>query len=85
MNNNRDNNKNNPKEKILQGALKSLETFSINKINDIIRESEKEKLEYGIIFCSDTDIPPFGNITYPGLSVGKEYDIDIIDCIGKNK
>lgn len=86
MNNNTDkNNTNNLKEKILQGTLKSLETFSINKINDIILKSEKEKREYGIMFCSDTDIPPFGNITYPELCIGNECNVDINDCTGKKQ
>ncbi len=73
------------KEKILQGTKKSLETFSINKLNDIICKSEKEKREYGLMFCSDTDVPPFENITYSNMCIGKECDIEISDCKDKKQ
>lgn len=85
MNNNRDNNTRNLKEKILHGALKSLETFSINKLNDIIRKSEEEKTEYGMIFCSDTDKPPFESITYSDLCKGNECSVDLSDCKGRKQ
>lgn len=79
------NDKDNLKEKILHGALKSLETFSIDKLEDIIIKSEKEKREYGIIFCGDTNVPPFGEITHSDLCVGEECSLDITDCKGKKQ
>ena len=62
---------NNLKEKILDGVLKSLENFSINKLNDIIIRSENEKREYGILFCGSTDEPPFGTHSHAELCTGK--------------
>jgi len=73
------------KEKILQGALRSLETFSIDKLNDIINKSEKEKREYGLLFCGSTDEPPFGNLSHAELCTGKECTVEIHDCKGKQQ
>lgn len=52
------------KEKILKGALKSLEIVGIDNIKKIIRNSEEEKREQGLLFCGSTDIPPFRNIYF---------------------
>lgn len=71
------------KEKILQETLRSLETFSIDKLNDIINKSEKEKREYGLIFCGDTVTPPFGSLSHSELCSGKECLLEINDCKGK--
>lgn len=86
MTNNTDNNNNTHnslKEKILQETLRSLETFSIDKLNDIIRKSEKEKREYGFVFCGDTATPPFGNISHSELCSGAGCSLEINDCKGK--
>lgn len=76
---------NNLKEKILQGTLGSLENFSINKLNDIIIRSEKEKREYGILFCGSTDEPPFGNLSHAELCTGEDCKVEIKDCKGKKQ
>jgi len=75
----------NLKEKILQGTLRSLETFSINKLKNIINKSEKEKREYGLLFCGSTDEPPFGNLSHAELCTGKECTVEIHDCKGKQQ
>jgi hypothetical protein len=79
------NNKNDLKEKLLQEVLRSLETFSIDKLEDIIVKSEKEKREYGIIFCGETNTPPFGKITHSDLCIGEECSVNMIDCKGKRQ
>ena len=75
----------NLKEKILHGTLKSVETFSINKLNDIIIRSEKEKREYGLLFCGTTDKPPFGDLSNADLCTGENCSVDIKDCKGKKQ
>ena len=75
----------NLKEKILQETLRSLETFSIDKLEDIINKSEKEKREYGIIFCGDTNVPPFGEITHSDLCTGEECNVNMTDCKDKKQ
>lgn len=76
---------NNIKEKILEGIRKSLETFSTDKLNDIICKSEKEKREYGLIFCGDTDMPPFGNLSHAELCTGKKCEVEMHDCKDKKQ
>ena len=73
------------KEKILQGASKSLETFSIDKLKKIIITSEEEKREHGSLFCGTTDIPPFGNISHSGLYAGDQYNVELKGCKGKKQ
>lgn len=85
MNNNKNDSKGNLKEMILRETLRALETFSIDKLDDIINKSEKEKREYGIIFCGDTNIPPFGEITHSDLCIGEECSLDMTDCKGKKQ
>ncbi len=75
----------NLKEKILIGTLRSLETFSIDKLNDIIIRSEKEKREYGLLFCGSTDEPPFGDLSNADLCTGENCSVDIKDCKGKKQ
>lgn len=75
----------NLKEKILQGTLKSLETFSINKLKKIIIISEEEKREHGLLFCGDTDIPPFGDISHSELCSGDRCHVEVKDCKDKKQ
>lgn len=83
MSNNPNQERSNLREKTLHGTLKSLEAFSINRLNDIIAKSEEEKREYGFVFCSSIDAPPFGDVSHSELCTGKECSIDIIDCKDK--
>lgn len=76
---------NNLKEKILQGTLKSLETFSIDKLKKVIHISEEEKRERALLFCADTDIPPFGNISHSDLCTGTECNVVMKDCKGRKQ
>lgn len=76
---------NNLKEKILQDTLKSLETFSIDKLKKVIRISEEEKRERALLFCADTDIPPFGNISHSDLCTGTECNVVMKDCKGRKQ
>jgi len=71
------------KKKILQGTSKSLETIGIDKLKKVIRMSQEEKREHGLLFCGDTDIPPFGNISHSDLCVGTECSVIMKDCKGK--
>lgn len=73
------------KEKILQGTLRSLETFSIDKLKKIIIASEQEKREHGSLFCGTTDIPPFGNIYHSGLYTGDQYNVELKGCKGQKQ
>lgn len=73
----------NLKEKILDGVRKSLETFSIDKLSEVIRKSEKEKREYGLLFCGSTDVPPFGDLSHAGLCTGEKCSVEINDCKDK--
>lgn len=72
------------KEKILQGTSKSLRSVGVNRLKEIIHTSEKEKREYGIMFCGD-EVPPFGNISHTGLCTGKGCNVDISDCKGRTQ
>ena len=83
MSNNSNQEKANLREKTLHGALKSLESFPINRLNDIISKSEEEKREYGFVFCGSVDLPPFGDVSHSELCTGTECSIDIIDCQDK--
>lgn len=71
------------KEKILQGVLKSLETISTDKLKKLIRTSEEEKREHGLLFCGSTDIPPFENVSHSELCTGDRCNVEIKDCKGK--
>ena len=71
------------KEKILHGTRKSLETIGIDKLKEIIHKSEKEKREYALLFCGNTDIPPFGDISHSNLCTGTECRVILKDCKGK--
>lgn len=73
------------KKKILQGTSKSLETIGINKLKRIIHDSEEEKCEHGLLFCSSTDIPPFENISRSYLCAGDHCNVVIKDCGGKKQ
>lgn len=73
------------KEKILQGALKSLETVSMDKLKKVIRTSEEEKREHGLLFCGSTDIPPFENVSHSELCTGDRCNVEIKDCKGKKQ
>lgn len=73
------------KDKILKGTSRSLESFGIDKLKEITLKSDKEKREYGFVFCSDTDIPPFGNISHSDLCKGEECHLEINDCKNKKK
>ena len=69
------------KEKILQGTSKSLGTIGIGKLKEIIRVSDKERREHALLFCSDTDIPPFGDISHSDLCIGTKCRVVLKDCI----
>ena len=69
------------KEKILQGTSKSLRTIGIDKLKEIIRVSDKERREHALLFCSDKDIPPFGDISHSDLCAGTECRVILKDCI----
>lgn len=71
------------KEKILQGVLKSLETIGTDKLKKLIRMSEEEKREHGLLFCGSTDIPPFENVSHSELCTGERCNVEIKDCKGK--
>ncbi len=73
------------KEKILRGALKSLESVGIDNLKKVIRNSEEEKREHGLLFCGATDIPPFGNISHSYLCTGTHCKVEIKDCKGKKQ
>lgn len=70
------------KNKILQGAIKSLDTIGNNNLKQIINQSEREKREYGLMFCGD-EIPPFGNISSTGICTGERCNVEISDCTDK--
>lgn len=73
------------KEKILQGALKSLESAGIDNLKKVIHNSEEEKREQGLLFCGSTDVPPFGDLSRSYLCAGTHCKVDIKDCKGNNR
>lgn len=62
-----------------------LESVGIDKLKKIILKSEEEKREHALLFCGDTDIPPFGNISHSDLCIGTKCSVSLKDCKGSNQ
>jgi len=46
------------KQRIIRDIHDSVKSIGLNKLNDIIRKSEKEEREYGLKFCKNGNIRP---------------------------
>lgn len=70
------------KKNIVQGTVNSLKSIGINRLVDMIDKSQKEQREYGVNICSNTDIPPFGDIFLSETAIGEKNHVAFKDCKG---